>query len=76
MRMRPACARNPDAGIAIDLRKSTPALLIPSTLAERGLYEAEAAAVERRDRLVVHLVGRDLIISCSRFTAFPVGWTS
>src|SRR6202043_2397039 len=65
MRMRPACARNPEAAIAIDLRKSTPALLLAarrprSTLAEGGLDEAEPAAVKRRDHLVVHLVGGDL----------------
>src|SRR5580700_11635660 len=64
-RMRPACARRPEAAMAIDLRKSTPALLRSrraprSGRAERGLDEAEATAVERRHHLVVHLVGRDL----------------
>ena len=69
-RMRPACARRPDAAIAIDLRKSTAALLAglnlrtvsdqPSALADRGLEEAEAALIERGRGLIVHLVGGDL----------------
>src|SRR6186713_492796 len=39
-RMRPACARNPEAAIESDLRKSMPQLL---ALAERGLHETQAA---------------------------------
>src|SRR3954471_2308436 len=65
-RMRPACARRPDVAMPIDLAKSPPSLamvLSPypvSALADRGLEQPEAAAVERGHRRIVHLVGRDL----------------
>src|ERR1700752_852370 len=66
-RMRPACARRPDVAMLIDLAKSLASLdmvrsLYPraSALADRGLDEAKAAAVERGHRRIVHLVGGDL----------------
>src|SRR5437773_8342833 len=63
MRMRPACARSPDAAMAIDFRKSTAVLLAcccALALANRRLDEAEAAGVERGRLLVIHLVAGDL----------------
>jgi hypothetical protein len=69
MRIRPACARRPEAAIAIDLRKSMAcsntkskkrAAKYASASAERGLEEIEAAGVERGRRLIIHLVRRHL----------------
>src|SRR6185437_8315768 len=57
MRMRPACARKPEAAMASVLMKSMSALLF---LAQRHFDEAEAARVDGGRRLVVHLVGGDL----------------
>src|SRR4029077_20886668 len=66
-RIRPACARRPDVAIPIDRTKSLESsammLLLPDhalALADRGLEKVQALAVERGDRGVVHLVGRDL----------------
>src|SRR5712691_5625804 len=63
-RMRPAWARSPEAAMAIERKKSMaplPPLPAPlRALAERGLDQAESAAVEGGRRLEVHLVGGDL----------------
>ena len=65
IRMRPACARNPDAAIEIDFKKSMgpspdAADVFQVAPAERRLDQAEAARVERGRGLIVHLVGGDL----------------
>src|SRR5437016_1867890 len=62
MRMRPACARKPEAAIVSVLIKSTvpSSRLSRSALAERSLDEIEATRVERRRCLEIHLVGRNL----------------
>src|SRR6185312_4051103 len=60
MRMRPACARKPEAAIDSVLTKSIVVLRRPYVrlaLAKRGLDEIEAACVEGRRRLEIHLVG-------------------
>src|SRR4051812_5351266 len=57
MRMRPACARSPEAAIARVLMKSMSALLL---LAQRDFDQAEAACVDGGRRLIVHLVASDL----------------
>src|SRR5689334_4568362 len=56
-RMRPACARRPEVAMLIDLAKSPVSLAmvsslypLASALADRGLDEAKAAAVERGRR--------------------------
>src|SRR5438876_636524 len=62
-RIRPAWARRPDAAMPIDFRKSisaSPLRRHSSALADRRLDQAEALRIERRPRLVVHLVGGDL----------------
>src|SRR6478609_5503646 len=65
-RIRPACARRPEVAMLIDLAKSLPSLAMvaypfnASALADRGLDEPEAAAVERGHGRIVHLVGGDL----------------
>src|SRR5215472_2564968 len=60
-RMRPACARRPDAAMASDLTKSMAYLRSRrSGLVGGDLQQAEALAVELRRGLVVHLVLRDL----------------
>src|SRR5262245_8994761 len=62
-RMRPTCARRPEAAMAIVLMKSICYLRAardPLLVAERRLQEAEAARVELAGGLVVHLVRRDL----------------
>src|SRR6476660_9772757 len=62
-RMRPACARRPDAAIVSVFKKSIVALLPAHgrlALAERSLDEIKTARVERRRCLEVHLVGSNL----------------
>src|SRR4249920_2511565 len=64
-RMRPACARRPDVAMLIERAKSLPSsamirLPYASALSDGGFEQAEAAAVERSRRGVIHLVGRDL----------------
>src|SRR5689334_21385209 len=61
-RIRPACARRPEAAMPIDLRKSMAILPRVQTLAlaHRGLQQAETARVERGCGLIIHLVLRNL----------------
>ena len=63
MRMRPICARRPDAAMVSDLTKSMPQpraarMTFAPASADRELDQRETVRVERRHRLVVHLVGR------------------
>src|ERR1022692_877469 len=68
-RIRPACARRPEVAMPIDRAKSfttsfamisVPNFYRSLALADRGLQQMQALAVERGDGRVVHLVGRDL----------------
>src|SRR5665213_718670 len=64
-RMRPAWARRPEVAMLIERAKSLMSLLLmicwpypcASALADRGLQQMQALAVERGDRRIVHLVG-------------------
>src|ERR1700722_19323170 len=57
MRMRPACARRPDAAMASDLMKSITGFRRPlSALVGGELDEAQTVRVELRRGLEVHLV--------------------
>src|SRR3954470_8662437 len=84
VRMRPACARKPDAAISIDLMKSISAApyscarafrkVGASPFAYRGLHEAKTAGVERGRGLIVHLVTGDLehlVFEIHRIAAGP-----
>src|SRR5215471_10732270 len=58
--MRPAWLRSPDAAIAIVLTKSIFGLLFRRLPAYRHLDQAYALSIQRRRRLIIHLVRRDL----------------
>src|SRR5581483_11715428 len=79
-RMRPACARRPEVAIPIERVKSltlSSAMACPypfSTLADRGLQEMQALAVERGHRRIVHLVGghlHHLLLQAHRIAGGP-----
>src|ERR1700686_564378 len=67
-RIRPACARRPEVAMPIERAKSFISLAMICylhscprlALADRGLQEMQALAVERGHRRVVHLVGGNL----------------
>src|ERR1700759_3080399 len=63
-RMRPACARRPEVAIPIErvksLTLSSAIVYSPSTLADRGLQQMQALAVERGHGRIIHLVGGGL----------------
>src|SRR5437868_13105499 len=67
-RIRPACARRPEVAMLIERAKSLPSSAMLSSrlrdhalaLANRGLQEMQALAVERGRRRVIHLVRGNL----------------
>src|ERR1700759_641535 len=61
-RIRPACARRPEVAIPIEREKSptSSAMVYLSTLADRGLQQMQALAVERGHGRIIHLVAGDL----------------
>src|ERR1700710_1421578 len=62
-RIRPACARKPEAAMLIERTKPPPSSAMScsyaSAFSDGGFQQSEAAAVERGRRRVIHLVGGD-----------------